>query len=284
MSLLRVENLSVHFSLAGKTRGLGAGKASGKADPGPLVRKAVDGVSFEVAPGETLGIVGESGCGKSTLGRGILQLLKPTAGEVFFEGTPLCQGWRRRFGREVWGPTLKELRKQVQMVFQDPQACLDPRMTVGQCIAEPLRAFRVGNKTSRKEAVLRLLDRVGLNPDFQDRFPHEFSGGQRQRVGIARALALEPKLLVCDEPISALDVSIQAQILNLFLSLKDKERLSMVFIAHDLAAVRHIADRVAVMHLGQIVEIGATDDICHRPQHPYTQSLLAAVPRLPGDL
>jgi oligopeptide transport system ATP-binding protein len=239
---------------------------------------AVNGVDLTVARGETLGIVGESGCGKSTTGRAILQLLRPTAGRVELDGEELTALWQRRFGVWRWGSRLRELRRRVQMVFQDPYASLDPRMTVEDLVGEPLRAFRVAGGAELRERVQELLEQVGLDPRFVRRYPHEFSGGQRQRIGIARALALEPDLLVCDEPISALDVSIQAQILNLLERLKRERGLTYLFIAHDLSAVRHLSDRVVVMYLGRVVEQGPASELCAAPLHPYTRALLSAVP------
>jgi oligopeptide transport system ATP-binding protein len=231
--------------------------------------RAVDGVSFDVQASETLGLVGESGCGKSTTGRAILQLVRPTGGQVLYGGRDLVQ---------LRGRDLRPLRRELQIVFQNPYASLDPRMTVGSIVAEPLRIHGVVRGRALDERVRSLLDMVGLDPAHARRFPHEFSGGQRQRVGIARALALEPRFIVADEPISALDVSIQAQILNLLQDLKKRLGLTLLFIAHDLAAVRHLCDRIAVMYLGKIVEIGATDDVVRQPLHPYTQALLASVP------
>ncbi|MBX3058640.1 MAG: dipeptide ABC transporter ATP-binding protein [Anaerolineae bacterium] len=231
--------------------------------------KAVDGVTFDIYKGETLGLVGESGCGKSTAGRAILQLLKPTAGEVYFEErdlTKLSKG------------DLRRARRHMQMIFQDPQASLNPRLTVGSIISEPLEIHNVGDSQSRKERVQELLRVVGLNPYFVSRYPHEFSGGQRQRIGIARALATNPSFIVADEPISALDVSIQAQVVNLLDDLKAELGLTYLFIAHDLSMVRYISDRVAVMYLGKIVEMGSRDDVYDRPYHPYTQALLSAIP------
>ena len=266
--LLRVQGLKVHFPVYG----------------GGFFRKrvgqvhAVDGLDLQVLRGETLGVVGESGCGKSTAGRGILQLLRPTAGSVRFDGQELTTLWRKRLGRHAWGAELRELRKRMQMIFQDPYASLDPRMTVEDLIAEPLRTFGLAAGDARRRRVQELMAQVGMDPRFVRRYPHEFSGGQRQRIGIARALALEPELIVCDEPISALDVSIQAQIMNLLQELQARLGLTYVFIAHDLAAVRHIADRIAVMYLGRIVEVGPDEALCRDPKHPYTKALLSAVP------
>ncbi len=232
--------------------------------------KAVDDVSFSVFKGETLGLVGESGCGKSTTGRTVLQLYKPTAGSVVFEGKELTT---------LPAAELRKMRRRMQMIFQDPFASLNPRMSVGNIVSEPLRIHKViQNKGELQEYVEHLLERVGLNPYYVNRYPHEFSGGQRQRIGIARALALRPSFIVADEPISALDVSIQAQVVNLLEELQDEFNLTYLFIAHDLSMVRHICDRVAVMYLGKIVELGSTDDVYDNPLHPYTQALLSAVP------
>jgi oligopeptide transport system ATP-binding protein len=231
--------------------------------------KAVDGVSFEIATGETLGLVGESGSGKSTTGYCILQLLKPTSGSVRFEGRELTE-----LGREE----LRRARRDMQIVFQDPYASLDPRMTVGDIVAEPLVVHGIGDRRRRRETVRNLLDVVGFNPSFTNRYPHEFSGGQRQRIGIARALALNPKLIVCDEPVSALDVSIQAQILNLLKDLQRDFGLTYLFIAHDLAVVRAMSDRIAVMNRGKLVEIGPAEELYGNPKDDYTKALLSAVP------
>ncbi|MFQ5616613.1 MAG: ABC transporter ATP-binding protein, partial [Anaerolineales bacterium] len=231
--------------------------------------RAVDGISFDIMKGETLGLVGESGCGKSTAGRTILQLEKPTAGNVY---------WGDRNLTEIGREELRRSRRYMQMIFQDPYASLNPRMTVGNIIGEPLQIQNIGNASSRKERVQELLKLVGLNPYFVKRFPHEFSGGQRQRIGIARALSTNPTFIVADEPISALDVSIQAQVVNLLDDLKAELGLTYLFIAHDLSMVRYISDRVAVMYLGEIVELGIRDDVYDRPLHPYTQALLSAIP------
>ena len=232
--------------------------------------RAVDGISFQVKRGETLGLVGESGCGKSTTGRTILQLYRPTDGSVQFEGRELT---------DMRAQDLRQIRKQMQIIFQDPFASLNPRMTVGGIVSEPLQIHNeYPNKRERQQFVEALLEKVGLNPYFINRYPHEFSGGQRQRIGIARALALNPSFIVADEPISALDVSIQAQVVNLMEALQEELGLTYLFIAHDLSMVRHICDRVAVMYLGKIVEIGPTAQVYDNPLHPYTQALLSAVP------
>ena len=231
--------------------------------------KAVDGVSFDIYRGETLGLVGESGCGKSTTGRTILQLYRPTAGEIYLDGEDLAR---------IKGNRLRQLRQRMQMIFQDPYASLNPRMTVGSIIGEPMEIFKLARGKERRQRVEELLKVVGLNPYFASRYPHEFSGGQRQRIGIARALALNPDFIVCDEPIAALDVSIQAQVVNLLEQLQADLGLTYLFIAHDLSMVRHISDRVAVMYLGKIVEQAPTEELFAHPQHPYTQALLAAIP------
>ena len=257
-AVLKVENLKVHFPVKG---GLFTKKQ---------VVKAVDGVSFEIYPRETFGLVGESGCGKSTTGRAIVKLYEPTSGTVYYHGEDVTK---------IKGSHLAEFRRNVQMIFQDPYASLNPRMTVGEIIREPMDIHHIFNtKEEREQRVRELLDIVGLKPDHIRRYPHEFSGGQRQRMGIARTLALNPQFIVCDEPISALDVSIQAQVINLLEHIQKEMGISYLFIAHDLSMVKHISDRIGVMYLGNLVEIGDSDDVYHRPLHPYTQALLSAVP------
>jgi oligopeptide transport system ATP-binding protein len=231
--------------------------------------KAVDGVSFNIYRGETLGLVGESGCGKSTTGRTILQLYRPTAGEIYLDGVNLPA---------LKGSGLQQMRRRMQMIFQDPYASLNPRMTVGSIIGEPLEIYKISRGKEKQGRVEELLQLVGLNPYFASRYPHEFSGGQRQRIGVARALALQPDFMICDEPIAALDVSIQAQVVNLLEGLQDRFGLTYLFIAHDLSMVRHISNRVAVMYLGKIVELTDRNTLYTSPLHPYTASLLSAVP------
>jgi oligopeptide transport system ATP-binding protein len=257
--LLAVSNLKVHFPIR---HGLLFDRTVGHV-------KAVDGVSFEIPEGQTLGLVGESGSGKSTTAYAALQLLRPTAGSVRFAGRELT---------ELRGEQLRRLRREMQIVFQDPYASLNPRMTVGRIVAEPLQTHGIGTRRSRRAAVGTLLELVGFDPAYTNRYPHEFSGGQRQRIGIARALALNPKLIVCDEPVSALDVSIQAQIINLLEDLQEEYGLTFIFVAHDLSVVRHVADRIAVMYLGKIVEIGPAEAVYNTPIHPSTHALLSAVP------
>jgi oligopeptide transport system ATP-binding protein len=256
--LLRVENLQVHFPIV---------KGIFQRPVGTI--RAVDGVSFSIKRGETLGLVGESGCGKSTTGRAILQLHRPTGGSVRLLGEELTT---------LGGTGVRKMRREMQMVFQDPYASLNPRMTVGMLVGEPLEIHGIARGREKDERVGDLLQTVGLNPHFADRYPHEFSGGQRQRVVIARALAVHPSLVVCDEPISALDVSIQAQVINLLERLQEQLDLTYLFIAHDLSVVRHISDRVAVMYVGKIVELTTRDRLYERPLHPYTKALLSAVP------
>jgi len=258
-ALLRVEDLKVHFPVHG-------GLLQRQVD----AVKAVDGVSFHVMEGETLGLVGESGCGKSTTGLAILKMLPITAGKVIFAGTDIS-GFSPR--------QVRPIRRAMQMVYQDPFGSLDPRMTVQSIIAEPMEVHRLHpGRRERRERVIELMNIVGLRADMIDRYPHQFSGGQRQRIGIARALAAEPRLIICDEPVSALDVSIQAQVVNLLQDLQERLGLACVFIAHDLAVVRHVSRRVAVMYLGQVVEMSSRDDLYSRPLHPYTQALMAAIP------
>ena len=259
-NIIEVRDLVKHYPV---TRGVVFKKTIGHV-------KAVDGVSFDLKAGETLGVVGESGCGKSTLARVLMNLEKPTGGQVLYKGQDISK---------LSGGALRRLRRQIQLVMQDPYTSLNPRMTVGDLIGEPFEIHpEVAPRGSRRSKVKELLDLVGLNPEHINRYPHQFSGGQRQRIGIARALALRPEIIVCDEPVSALDVSIQAQVMNLLEKLQAEFGLSYVFIAHDLSVVRHLSDRVAVMYLGKMVEVGTEDEIYERPTHPYTQALLSAVP------
>ncbi|HIW82611.1 MAG TPA: ATP-binding cassette domain-containing protein [Candidatus Acetatifactor stercoripullorum] len=252
--LIEVEDLKQYFPIK-----------TGLFQTTPL--KAVDGVSFYIKPGETLGLVGESGCGKTTVGRSILRLYEPTAGTIKFEG------------EEITAKNMREHRKNMQMVFQDPYSSLNPRMTVEDIIGEPLDVHKLySNRKERREKILNLMELVGLNAEHATRYAHEFSGGQRQRIGIARALAVNPKFIVCDEAVSALDVSIQAQVINMFEDLQEKLGVAYLFIAHDLLVVRHISNRIAVMYLGKVVEIGDADEVYDHPIHPYTESLLSAVP------
>lgn len=258
--ILKVTDLKMHFPI---NKGIVFQRQVGAI-------KAVDGINFSMFKGETLGLVGESGCGKSTTGRAILQLYRPTHGSVIFEGKELTQ---------TKGEELRKMRRRMQMIFQDPYASLNPRMTVGSIVGEPLEVHNIGSsRAERQQRVQELLRIVGLNPYFVNRYPHEFSGGQRQRIGVARALAVNPAFIVCDEPISALDVSIQAQIINLLEDLQEELGLTYLFIAHDLSVVRHISDRIAVMYLGKIVELADRDELYDKPMHPYTQALLSAVP------
>ena len=263
--LLSVEDLQMYF----KGPRLGPWPWDGRA-----AIKAVDGVTFEVQAGKTLGLVGESGCGKSTLGRAILQLHRPTGGAVYFRGENLT---------EMPAKSLRKTRQRMQIIFQDPYASLDPRRSIGYTVGEPLVMAGMGNTKERRERVAELFRLVGLNPAFENRYPHEFSGGQRQRVGIARALATDPVFVVADEPVSALDVSVQAQVINLMRDLQARLNLTYLFISHDLRVVRYISENVAVMYLGRIVEIAPTETLFTSPQHPYTQALLSAVPKARWD-
>jgi len=257
--LLEIEGLKMYFPI---TRGIVFQRQIGQV-------KAVDGIDLFIRRGETLGLVGESGCGKTTTGRAIAQLYRPTAGKVLFEGEDLCQ---------MSGERLRRMRRKMQMIFQDPYASLNPRMTVGNIIGEPLIVHKLAKGRELRERVQELLRVVGMNPYFVNRYPHEFSGGQRQRIGVARALAVRPSFIICDEPISALDVSIQAQIINLLKDLQEQFSLTYLFIAHDLSVVRHISDRVVVMYLGKLMELTDRDELYHHPLHPYTEALLSAVP------
>jgi oligopeptide/dipeptide ABC transporter ATP-binding protein len=262
-ALLRVEGLKTYFPVRG-----------GVFLTAQAQCKAVDDVSIHIGPGETLGLVGESGCGKSTLGKTIVRLIKPTDGRILFDGSDLSSMSER---------ALKPHRRQVQMIFQDPADSLNSRHSIGNILEEPFIIHGIGDAAERDRRVARLLDVVGLPSSAVERFPFEFSGGQRQRIGIARAVALNPKLIICDEPVSALDVSIQSQILNLMLDLQQEMNLSYLFIAHDLAVVKHVSDRIAIMYLGRIVEMGGADEVYERPKHPYTQALISAIPEpVPG--
>ncbi|MEW9122967.1 MAG: dipeptide ABC transporter ATP-binding protein [Thermotaleaceae bacterium] len=262
-NIMEVRHIQQWFPVKGKDK-----------DGKKLYVKAVDGVSFDVRYGETLGIVGESGCGKSTLGRTVLRLLEPTNGEIYFEGQEITTLPKKE---------LRSLRKDMQIMFQDPYASLNPRMTIGEIIAEPMEIQNIGDKKDRRNRTIELMKLCGLDPLYIRRYPHEFSGGQRQRIGIARAMSLNPKLIVCDEPVSALDVSIQSQILNLLMDLQEEFHLSLLFISHDLSVIHHIADRVMVLYLGKIVEFASKEEIFEHPLHPYTAALLSAVPTIEGD-
>jgi oligopeptide transport system ATP-binding protein len=252
-NLLEVRNLVKHFPVENTSD----------------VVQAVDGVTFSIRPGETLGLVGESGCGKSTVGRCLLRLQEPTSGEVLFEGKNIVG---------LSNDEMRALRREMQIIFQDPYASLNPRLTILSIVSEPLKIHGVSNKAARRERVADLLTKVGLDPNYMNRYPHEFSGGQRQRIGIARALALNPKLIICDEPVSALDVSVQAQVVNLLQDLQGEFGLTYLFISHGLAVVEHISNRVAVMYLGKIVEIADAEELYKNPLHPYTKALLSAIP------
>ena len=257
-ALLEVKNLKVYYPVKVRKNALASEKR---------FVKAVDDISFSIRQGETFGLVGESGCGKSTTGKTIVRLLKPTGGQVLFEGQDIFAEGKK-----------SDLSQKIQIIFQDPYSSLDPRFTVGRCIAEPMRVHKMGTAKEQEERVRSLMHDVGLRPEAYTKYPHEFSGGQRQRIGVARALALNPSLIVCDEPASALDVSIQAQILNLMQDLQEKYHLTYLFISHNLAVVEHLCDRVAVMYLGNLVEVAETEDLFCHPVHPYTQALLDAIP------
>jgi oligopeptide transport system ATP-binding protein len=256
--ILRVDNLKMYFPIRSGVFQRHAGDI-----------KAVDDISFEIITGETLGLVGESGCGKTTTGRAIIRLYNPTGGHVYFEGQDMA---------DLKGEALRKMRRKMQMIFQDPYASLNPRMSVYGIVSEPLTVHHIVSGQEKKDRVAELMELVGLNPGLMNRYPHEFSGGQRQRIGLARSLALKPELIICDEPISALDVSIQAQVVNLLEELQEKFGLTYLFIAHDLSMVRHISDRTAVMYLGKVVELAPQEELFNQPLHPYTQALLSAVP------
>ncbi len=257
-TLIEVQNLTKHFPVGAGLFGVGED-----------VVRAVDGVSFTIRRGETFGLVGESGCGKSTTGRCILRLIEPTSGEVYFQGEDLLS---------IGSNGLRRLRRDMQIIFQDPYSSLNPRMTVGQIVEEPLTIHRIADRGERRARAAQLLRLVGLEPEHSSRYPHEFSGGQRQRIGIARALALNPKFIVCDEPVSALDVSVQAQVVNLLQDLQEQLGLTYLFISHGLSVVEHISNRVGIMYLGKLVETASSDEIFHNPLHPYTRALLSAIP------
>ena len=257
-TILEVRNLKKYFFSGKKRRGRE-----------PRAVKALDGVSFSMEYGETLGVVGESGCGKSTLGRTILRLHEPTEGQVVYRGKNLAE-----YGREE----MRQMRRELQIIFQDPYSSLNPRMTVRELICAPLDVFAMGSKEEKEARVIEIMDKVGLPLEFMNRYPHEFSGGQRQRIVIARALVLDPEFVVCEEPVSALDVSVRAQVLNLIQDLQKTKKLTYLFISHDLSVVKYVSDRIAVMYLGRIVEIATKDELYNNPQHPYTKALLSAIP------
>lgn len=263
-NILEVEDLKVYFKVKGSLLTKNA-----------IYVKAVDGISFNIGYGETLGLVGESGCGKSTTGRGILRLVEPREGKITFEGKDVLSKNKKQ---------LKDMKKDMQLIFQDPFGSLNPRISIGKAIDEVLYIHGYGNREKRRKRTEELVELVGLDKNHLDRYPHEFSGGQRQRIVIARALAVDPKFIVCDEPVSALDVSIQSQVINLLEELQEKLNLTYLFIAHDLSVVHHISDRIAVMYLGKIVEIGRSEELFKHPRHPYTKALLSAIPNYDPDL